>query len=562
MKLVETIRSHLPYKMLCWFLMLLILPCLLFAAVFFGVNQAYFDQERANLESSALSRCRTGIEQDLESCVNVYRQIQQHSNFLRFLNGYYRSVTQQLEAYSLEFGSMFAYAESYSPYIECVQVYTLRENLLDMNDNVKKISELGDYSLDIPTARGFWRYDSERQRLIYRRTLLSLSGDFNLGILEIVCSPSLIARPVADFSDSIGREAYIFIDGACFQPDGASLVPASEQVRSNDSMCESLSGISMTIQAGSYITQGKTHSFNLLSFTAFTGLLMLTLASILLFVRVSRLSGRIVRFSRYISDSFTEVPGAYTDSGHDELSLVVQNFNQMLERNNDLINQIKLEQLRQNEMAYQVLQAQVDPHFLYNALESIRMMAEMKDEPEISDTIFSLSKLMHYSFSINTGLVTIETELDLVNQYLKIQKMRLGEQLRFQIQCPAELYTCRCPQFVIQPLTENAIKYGRDRQHTGLSVSVILGMEREFLVVTVENNGTTMEPERMARIAHLLAQGEDLSELSSGTGVGLDNINGRMRYLYPESFSMELSTPENGGLRVSMRWIPESKFGR
>lgn len=83
-----------------------------------------------------------------------------------------------------------------------------------------------------------------------------------------------------------------------------------------------------------------------------------------------------------------------------------------------------------------------------------------------------------------------------------------------------------------------------------------------FLLVAVENNGAAMEPERMLRISRLLAQGEDLSDLSSGTGVGLDSINNRMRYLYPGSFSMELSAPENGGLRVCLRWIPGDKTGR
>ena len=85
--------------------------------------------------------------------------------------------------------------------------------------------------------------------------------------------------------------------------------------------------------------------------------------------------------------------------------------------------------------------------------------------------------------------------------------------------------------------------------------------EGKFAVVTVENNGAAMGDRRMARINQLLSRGEDLSELSSGTGVGLDSINNRMRYLYPDSFSMELSAPEGGGLRVSLRWRPETESG-
>lgn len=561
MKMIDTIRSHLLHKMLCLFLVFLLLPCLLFAAAFFFVNQTYFSRERASLEMSAMSRCCFNIQQDLDSCANVYKQIQQHSNFLRFLNGSYQSVPRQLEAYFREFSSMFHYAESYSPYIESVNVYTLKEGLLNMNDNVKGISQLGDYAFDMRTAAGFWRYDSQKKMLVYRQTLNSLGGDLGLGILEINCRPSLVSQQAVELSGSIGRVVYVVIDGVCYLPEDGALSPEAELITVKDSQGESLDDFALTIQTGEYYPQERNQSLNLLTITILVGLLLLVLSSCLFFFSISRLSGRIVRFSRYISSSFTEIPGAYTDPGHDELSLVVHNFNLMLERNSDLINQIKLEQLRQNEMAYQVLQAQIDPHFLYNTLESVRMMAEMKDEPEISDMIFSLSKLMRYSFSVNTGLVTVGDELDLVSQFLKVQKMRLGEQLRFSISCPKEPYGCRCPQFIIQPLAENAIKYGRDGSYAEVYLSITLNMEGGFILVTVENNGAAMGDRRMARINQLLSRGEDLSELSSGTGVGLDSINNRMRYLYPDSFSMELSAPEGGGLRVSLRWRPETESG-
>ncbi len=302
-----------------------------------------------------------------------------------------------------------------------------------MNDNVKGISQLGDYAFDMRTAAGFWRYDSQKKMLVYRQTLNSLGGDLGLGILEINCRPSLVSQQAVELSGSIGRVVYVVIDGVCYLPEDGALSPEAELITVKDSQGESLDDFALTIQTGEYYPQERNQSLNLLTITILVGLLLLVLSSCLFFFSISRLSGRIVRFSRYISSSFTEIPGAYTDPGHDELSLVVHNFNLMLERNSDLINQIKLEQLRQNEMAYQVLQAQIDPHFLYNTLESVRMMAEMKDEPEISDMIFSLSKLMRYSFSVNTGLVTVGDELDLVSQFLKVQKMRLGAPVQYQL---------------------------------------------------------------------------------------------------------------------------------
>lgn len=560
MKLIQDIRSHLLWKMLCWFVLLLLLPCLLFAGVYFTVNLNYFQQERASLEQSALARCCVNIEQDMTFCAGVFKQIQQHSNFRRFLNGGYTSVSSQLEAYYKEFSAMFAYAESSSPYIQRITVYAVKEDLLKMNNNVKDIDELEGAPMELNDTAGRWIYRPAKNQLVFQKTIYSLQGETSLGILEIVCSASLLNRQLSQFSASISRQVYFSYEDNYYVANDSSLLhefPSGTAGNSGNPLSQQLLSIPITIIAGEYFPKDKGGSLNLLSLTAFTGLAIVILCSLLFFFSISRLSRRIVRFSRYVSQFFSTVPGSYVDEGSDELSTLVRDFNLMLERNNDLINQIRLEKLRQNEMAYQVLQAQIDPHFLYNALESVRMMAEMQDEPEISDVIFSLSKLMRYSFSVNTSEVTVDSELDLVGQYLKIQKIRLDDQLDFSIHCPQELLSCACSQFILQPLAENAIKYGRSQGHETLRVDIRISQTEGKLTAVVENNGTSLEAKKMARINALLHDGQDLSELSSGTGVGLDSINNRMRYLYPKSFFMELSRPPEGGTLVLLSWQPD-----
>lgn len=559
MRLFEKLRAHLLWKMVCWFVLFLLLPCLLSAGIYYLVNQNYFSEERSRLEQDALSQYCADVERDLSSCESVYLQIQQHSNFLRFLNGDYRSVPRQLEAYIQEFSTMFSYAESYSPYVDTVRVYMLREGLLEMDKYLKDIESLGDYSLDKQTSQGYWRYDGSSDRLVFRRSLHSISMESTLGIMEITCYPSLLSGKMKGLSASMSRQVCATYGGQTYLLTGDSFQAAEELPALDSALSQELTKLPMVIRLGEAAPTGQ-GQFNAVTLTAWVALLSITLLSIVYFLRVSRLSRRIVDFSRYISRSFTEIPGSYTDNGHDEFSLLVQNFNLMLENNNQLINQIKLEQLRQNEMAYKVLQAQIDPHFIYNALESIRMLAELHNEPEISDMIFSLSKLMRYTFSANTGEVTIGAELDLVEQYLKIQKMRLEDRLSFRIDCPQELYRYGCPQFIIQPLAENAIKYGLGKGSPAVFVEMCISQKDRRITITVENNGDALEPEKLERINELLHSGEALAELSSGTGVGLDSINSRMRYLYPASFHMELrDPPKNTGLQVVLTWIPEEK---
>ncbi|MCI9338011.1 MAG: sensor histidine kinase [Lachnospiraceae bacterium] len=559
MKSIKYLRSHLLWKMFFWFVLLLLLPCLLLIGIYAAANDYHYTRETDKLERAALSQCANSIEQDMVSCTELFWMIQRHSNFLRFLNGGYPTVALQLEAYVKEFYNLFSYAKSFSPYIEKVQIYALRPDLLEIDDNVMYIDQLGTYSLDKETTYGYWRYEPETDRFIYRKLVNSLYDSTALGVLEIICHPSLLCDKLSPISESVSRQMYVVYDDSAYFLEDSCLVPGPLPKTRDGDLCQSLVSLPMELRAGQYLPRTDQRPVNWLSLLAMAGFTVIIACSILFFFSIYRLSRRIINFSKYISSAFTQLPGTYTDSCHDELGLVVKNFNQMLEQNNDLINQIKLEKLRQNEMAYRVLQAQIDPHFIYNALESMRMMAEMHDDPEVANVIFSFSKLMRYSLSANTAPATVEYELDIVSQYLQVQKIRLGDQLEYEIHCPESLHSLDCPQFVLQPLVENAIKYGRCQERPGIFVTIRLSMEEGLLTAVVENNGAELAPDKRMEINRRLAMGQDLSDLSSGTGVGLDSINNRMRYLYPESFQMELRPFPGQGLQVILIWRPAAR---
>ena len=556
MKSIKYLRSHLLWKMFFWFVLLLLLPCLLLLGIYAAANDYHYAQETAKLEHAALAQCVNSIEQDIDSCAESFWMIQRHSNFLRFLNGGYPTIALQLEAYVKEFYNIFSYAKSFSPYIKKVQVYAMRTDLVEIDDSVIYIDQLGEYALDKETTYGYWRYDPDADLLIYRKLINSLYDSTPVGVLEISCLSSLFCDKLGPISESVSRQMYIVYDGNAYFLGDSCLVPGALPKAEDDDLCLSLVSLPMEIRAGGYLPSTARRPINILSVIALAGFLVILGCSFLFFFSIYHLSRRIVNFSRYISSALTQLPGTYTDSCHDELGLVVRNFNQMLEQNNDLINQVKLEKLRQNEMAYRVLQAQIDPHFIYNALESMRMMAEMHDDPEVANVIFAFSKLMRYSLSVNTAPATVEYELDIVSQYLQVQKIRLGDHLEYEIDCPESLYALDCPQFVLQPLVENAIKYGRCQEHPAIFVKIRLAMEADLLTAVVENTGAELAPEKRLEINRRLAMGQDLSDLSSGTGVGLDSINSRMRYLYPESFQMELLPLSGQGLQVILIWRP------
>lgn len=548
-------HSHLLQKMLFQYIFLLLLPCVLFSAVYIYTAQSYLVEEYNGLEQQTLSQYCTDIESELESFNHVYTQISQHYNLLRFLNGQIQSTTDQLSIYQQEFSDMFAYSKNYSPYIEDIQVYILRNDLLNLGGYFKSMQDMEPEYNNTDTTYGSWYYDITNNALIYRHTLWSPAIVAELGVLELTCSPELATDRLLSLSESVGQNVCLQLNHQWYELTSDGLTPLEDYEVPDRSLLGEIKGLSLQVSlkpdTPNIAELFTSNTFIITTFLFFAGIILF---SIIFFLSVSRLSLRIVSFSKHISNSYDTAPDLFEDQGHDEFSLLVENFNQMLIHNQQLVYQVNLDQLRQKELVYKTLQAQIDPHFIYNTLESIRMMAELHNETEISDMIFSLSSLMHYTFSVHDKETTLASELNLVEQYLKIHKIRMEDRLSYQITCPDFLKTVPIPQFTIQPLVENAIRYNKSMTHTLLLI-ITVQKESECITITVEDNGVGLNDSRQEQINLLLSSGKSLSGISSGTGIGLDSINNRMRYLHPNDFSMRLSSPISGqGLRISLIW--------
>ena len=546
---------NLAKKSFISYFIFIISPCLLFSFVFFIVNNHYFKTQQNTLAQDTFTKQCSTFEDTLEQHENIYLQLREHTNFTRFLSGFYLSPTEQLASYRREFSDMFSYAAPALPGNDkkSIQVFMLDDSLLSMGKNLQSIDHLDDFVPDTKTKQGYWYYNEQEQAFTYRRALLSLSYNDIVGVLEVTCNLSVFLDSLSVLSTSMERPIYLLCDGMPYQLTDHTLIPLDSFPVSNITV--DFDEVPLSIAMGESLSQSHLQ-FNTLGMTTLIGLIAIMIGSILYYQSIAKLSRRIVAFSEHISTSMEKAPETFHDDGNDEFGMLVQTFNQMTEENNQLLNQVELEKLRQHELSYKVLQAQIDPHFLYNALEGIRMMAELHDDEEVSEMLFSLSRLMRYSFSVNSSQATVEQEITLVEQYLKIQKMRLRTRLTYDISLDPDLPDVPCPRFIIQPLVENAIKYALGNSILHVSVRV-KHTKNNRIQIEVENDGNNLGQERITQINDLLSKGESLSEFATGTGIGLDNINSRMRHLFPDNFTLTLaSTNQNSGLCVTLSWIP------
>ncbi len=564
MRLSEQIRTKLRWKMTVGFLALSLLPCLLVTGIYSFINYRYYAKEQEAFILNVLSQYCKDVEDDFHLCESMYQQIYQSNSFLQFLDGEQKTTAEQLVSYLKEYSTMFSSIEQYSPHVDSIKVYMMREDRLKMGRYLYSIDALGDYELDKKTSQGYWRYEEKMNsgQFIFRRTIMNRNLTYSLGILEICCSPTLFTEKIQNLSAALNSPVYAVYDDVPYLiSDSGSLVLAeAEELSPETALDFEFSGLPLAVCIDRAAGHSIKHSVNPVTLTALASIIFILSSSVLYFLWVSRLSRRIKAFTDHISASYPAAPPPYTDQGHDEFSQLIQQFNEMLENNSQLVSQIKLEQLRQSEMKYKVLQAQIDPHFIFNSLENIRMLADEHGDEESAEMIVSLSRLLRYSFSFRTGEVTLYDEMDLVAQYLKIQKLRWERWLEYELSCPEELYSFSCPQFIIQPLVENAIKYGMEKPERILFVTVQVLFWEGKIRISVENTGKALPEDKLEQINSQLKAGKALNELSTGTGIGLDSINNRMRWLYPQSFEMELQ-PLDSGLRVVLTWDPKEPRG-
>ncbi|WP_312441871.1 sensor histidine kinase [Lacrimispora sp.] len=236
----------------------------------------------------------------------------------------------------------------------------------------------------------------------------------------------------------------------------------------------------------------------------------------------------------------------------DEIGELTESFNYMLEEINTLIRQVYQEKIAQKNAEVQALQAQINPHFLYNTLDSINWMLIDRGEYDISDIILSLAGLMRYSIEDENAFVPLEKEIGYVQCYLKIQKNRLEERLEYDLETEENLADEQVPKLILQPIVENAITHGIESRNRKGMIRILIKDLGDEMLITVEDNGIGMT---LKQLNHLRDEVPDI-EREGHTGIGVRNVNRRIRLHYGEAYGISIESTYGKGTIVSLR-IPK-----
>lgn len=275
-------------------------------------------------------------------------------------------------------------------------------------------------------------------------------------------------------------------------------------------------------------------------------LLLLLLLTIILRVsdQISKPICRIVTQMRHLQEgdtSLSPIPESYR-----EVRLLSETLNELAIRIDGLIQKAAQEATRREQIYYETLMAQINPHFLYNTLNSIKWMAIINGNSAVAEMLVKLGNNLRYSFDSKSSYVTVEKELMFLKDYFALLQMRFGNGITFIADIPPELLRERIPRFCIQPFIENAVSHGFDGTTQG-KIILTAAESEDQLIFKVIDNGVGMDPEIVR------AQLEELGKSATSTGLGIRNVQQRIQLLFGPRFGLKIQSQPGAGCTVIIR---------
>jgi len=234
-------------------------------------------------------------------------------------------------------------------------------------------------------------------------------------------------------------------------------------------------------------------------------------------------------------------------SGNDEIALLGSSFNQMSSKVQDLMNQVYLVKIKQKEAELKALQEQINPHFLYNTLDTIYWMSRMEKAYKTSQLIHALSKLFRLSLNHGYEYTTVENELEHLKNYILIQEMRYEGMIKFSIDVSEDTLNCKVIKLILQPLVENAIYHGVEPRGENGLINIKIFSEQNILVYKVHDNGVGIDDTKIQEILRMPY------EKKSDFGFALKNVNDRIKLHFGEEFGITFTSFIDSGTTVIVR---------
>ena len=229
----------------------------------------------------------------------------------------------------------------------------------------------------------------------------------------------------------------------------------------------------------------------------------------------------------------------------DEIGDLINGYNSMSKRLDETVNEVYQSKIKEKEYEMRALQAQINPHFLYNTLDAIGWLCEEERCQDAVEMVNALAKLFRISISKGHELITIEKEVEHARSYLKIQNFRYKNQFSYEFQVEEDCLQYYCNKITLQPIIENAIYHGLDRMVDEGRILIRIYSDGEDVIFRVEDNGVGMSEEQCRSIIH--------KEPGDNSGIGIKNVNDRIKIYFGKEYGLSIESELDEGTTVIIR---------
>lgn len=545
------------------YLFAIFIPIVLLSSMIYHFYANQRIKEYTTDRMSALMMEQNSLESQLENVHQYFTQLQPDYELCQLLHNIYTSELRLVYAYNTQIHSLLSQIRLYDQNIEGISIYTENKTAARILKEFQPMDEQpfpeNPYP---PVLEGLWQAESDGSRM----TPVFYIGFTNppmrkfTGILKINYNSLLFDQYALEMPDSA---IYVYLnDELLFQyneNEVSGCLPLYEKELLASGSRESPDIIldeekqcvisSFSLDRGYFhiikITPGSGTLFSYKPFVwslLISGLLLI-IASIAAFCVVFRAMRNVVQLSEHMNRQNEPRLTLYTGKiSPDETGDLTLAFNQMAGHINELSDSLLNSELQLKNAQIESLQAQLNPHFFYGTLESIRMIAEMNHQTLISEITFSFSNLMRYSLS-REYLVPITRELDIIRQYLSIQEKRLNNRFDVKWDIPELNDKWRCPKFAIFSMVENVFSHNISKCKDFIHISISVSPIQTDMLITVKNTGPGISPERLRELHYLLDHPEERKNMQSeNNGRSIFNISDRLKLFYGENYLFSIES--------------------
>lgn len=553
-------------KYLITFSILVVIPTVILSINYFlNINKSLYTEYK-NKQEKVIQSSLNNMNDYIQTIESVNKYFQSSNILINYLSGHYEKDADVITYYNNDIYNLFSYIGVTNDSISDMILYSYNTDILLIPPYIQPMNKFnyGDYVKYIKPTKGVWITEdiNNSTSLFYNTKYYDENYHHELGILSIKIElETLFSTMNKDIYDYIilqtpgGNYKY---DGSIIEKQDAYTINEFNKSYENDSkkimVKYSLPKFLGDIYVVSrYNLDNIYHRNELFKAILFILLLCLILGSFY-YITYKTIVKRLRVFKNHISSMKDErIIPMDEIKPMDEVGFLMLSFNQFADRINNLISKVYREEILKKEAMYYALEAQINPHFLYNTLEGIRMIAEENCDFDVSDQLYLLGSILRYTLSKNQDSTVIADEINYTIKYLKLFKNRNKGNFKYNIETDITNDQITIPKYIIQPLIENSIKHGFANKLDTCEIDIQITDDDSYVYIMVSDNGIGMEESKVVDMNKKLLETKSDEVLKYESGIGLFNVNDRIKLFNNNNSGLIIWINKKGGLSVQAK---------